>query len=176
MPCEQARLSGEPDRRRADDAPATGPTRADDGSAAPATASRAASLPADAATARDSSSPGAVDARASAGTGRSAGAVSGRDVGDSPDARVEQGVSRAAAGTIAQPRSGPTLALAGGERQADMEQAAGFDESMTPGGASSGALVAAPAATPPRAVAAARLSPTETSYVQAWMKATGRSR
>ena len=70
----------------------------------------------------------------------------------------------------------PPLALAGGERQADMEQAGGFDESAMAGGASSSAVVAAPAATPPRAVAAVRLSLTEASYVQAWMKATGRSR
>ena len=124
----------------------------------------------------ESRSLGAVDGSATTGRGRSAGSLSGHDAGDSPDTRADLGVSRAATGTIAAPRSASTLRLAGAERQADMEQAAGFDESVsTPGGARPGAVVVA-AASPPRAVAAARLSPIETSYVQAWMKATGRSR
>ncbi len=167
----------EPQRRRAGDAPTAGPMRADDGGTPSAAASPATLPPADAATPQpESRSPGAVDASATTGRGPSAGSVTGHDAGDSPDTRADLGVSRAATGTIAAPRSASTLRLAGAERQADMEQAAGFDESVsTPGGVRPGAVVVA-AALPPRAVAAARLSPIETSYVQAWMKATGRSR
>ena len=154
----------EPQRRRAGDTPTAGPMRADDGSTPPAAAQP------------ESRSLGAVDGSATTGRGRSAGSVSGHDAGDSPDTRADLGVSRAATGTIAAPRSASTLRLAGADRQADMEQTAGFDESVsTPGGARPGAVEVV-AASPPQAVAAARLSPIETSYVQAWMKATGRSR
>jgi len=170
-------LPSEPQRRRGGDTSAAGPTRADDGPMPPS-ASPATLVPADAPLAQpDSRSLATVEGGVSAGRGRSAGALSGHDAGDSPDARADPGVSRAATGTIAQPRSASTLRGAGAERQADMEQAAGFDESASPpGGARPGAEVAAAAAAPPRAVAAARLSATETSYVEAWMKATGRSR
>jgi len=168
---------GEPRRTRAGAAPTAGATRADEGRGSAATPSPATPLRAEASIAqRDSRSPATVDAGNSAGPGRSAAATSGREAGAGADTRADVGVSRPATGTIAQPRSASTLGLAGAERQADMEQAAGFDESAsTPGDARSAGIVAA-AATPPRAVAGARLTPMETSYVDAWMKATGRSR
>ena len=117
------------------------------------------------------------DASAATGLGRSAVALSGRDAGDSPDSRPEAGVSRPAAGTIGATRFRSTVLAAEGGRRADMEQAAGFDDRVsTAGGSKPGTTVVVAAATPPPAVETARLSPTETSYVQAWMKATGRSR
>jgi hypothetical protein len=130
----------------------------------------------DASTAQsDSRSLVPVDGDAAAGRGRSTGAVSGHDAGDSPDTRADLGASRAATGTIEQ-RSASTLRGGRGPQQADMEQTAGFDDGVSARGARSGAAVDAAAAAPPRAVAAARLSAVEASYVEAWMKATGRSR
>ena len=167
----------EPERRRAGDAPTTGPTRDDDSRASSAPASRATQTQADASTSRDSRSLVAADASASAGPGQSADTVSGRDAGDSPDARADRAVSRGPTGTIAAVRAVPTLPLAAAERQADMDQAAAFDDSgSAPGSATPGAIPTAAAAAPPQAIAAARWSAAETSYVQAWMKATGRSR
>jgi hypothetical protein len=170
-----AEPQGEPERHRAGDAAAAGPTRPDDRSGSSAASSQPGLLPADPSTAGDSAASAALDAGASTGPGRSANAASGHDAGDSPDARADGGVSRAPPGTIPGTRSGSKVRLAAADRRADMEQAAAFDESVsTPAGASFAAAVAA--ATPPPAVAAVRLSPTETSYVEAWMKATGRSR
>jgi len=169
---------GEPQPRGGGDMPTAGATRADAGTGSPPSASPATLLPADASAAQTGSRSLAVgDADASAGRGRSASSTSGRDAGDSPDTRVDPGVSRAATGTIAALRSASTLRGAEGERQADMEQAATFDDTASAaGGARSAAVINAPAAAAPRAVAAARLSAVETSYVEAWMKATGGSR
>ena len=61
--------------------------------------------------------------------------------------------------------------------QADMTQLATYDDELTlPGAATmrSGSEVAA--ATPPPATESTRLTPTEASYVQAWMKASARRR
>jgi len=166
-----------PRRTGPGDAPTAGPTRADDGSGSPANPSPLTQHPADASiTPRDSRSLAAVDAGNLAGAGRSAAAMSGREAGASPDTRADVGVSRPATGTIGKPRSASTPGSAGYERQADMEQAAAFDESVSTSGEARSAARVAAAATPPRAVAGTRLTPVETSYVQAWMKATGRSR
>jgi len=170
-----------PRRTGAGDAPSAGAPRADDRSGSPAKSSAPTQLAPDAPIAqRDSRSRAADDASVDpsdpARRGRSAAAGSGRQAGASPDTRADIGVSRPATGTIAQPRSASTAGSASTERQADMEQAAGFDETVsTPAEARSSGIAAA-AATPPRAVAGTRLTPIETSYVQAWMKATGRSR
>ena len=85
-------------------------------------------------------------------------------------------MSRAATGTIAQPRPGSQLRLAGAERQADMERSGAFDDSVAAGGGTKADAVTAAAAATPPAAATARMSAIEASYVQAWMKATGRSR
>ena len=166
----------EPEHQGAGDASPTGATRPDDGSASPMPSS-ATPLPSDASTPRDSRSIASVDAPAAAGQSRSADAVSGHDAGDSPDARADGGVSRPPTGTIPGTRFGSRERLAAADRRADMDQAADFDERVsTPGSSGPGVAVTVAAATPPPAVETARLSPTETSYVQAWMKATGRSR
>ncbi|MBX3645326.1 MAG: hypothetical protein KF720_19875 [Rubrivivax sp.] len=53
-----------------------------------------------------------------------------------------------------------------------MGEAATYDEALQrPEGSGAGRLPAAVAATPPAAGAATRLTPTETTYVQAWMRA-----
>ncbi|MEO6896090.1 MAG: hypothetical protein ABI218_05550, partial [Caldimonas sp.] len=62
------------------------------------------------------------------------------------------------------------------DRQADLTRVAGFEDGSADAGVGSAraALVAA-AATPPPAAYAERLSPAESHYVQAWMKASGRT-
>ncbi len=166
----------EPEHKGAGDASPAGATRPDDDSASP-TPSSATPLPSDASTPRDSRSIASVDASVAAGQSRSADVVSGRDAGDSPDTRADVGVSRPPTGTIPGPRFGSRERLAAADRRADMDQPADFDDRVsTPGSARPVAAVAVAAATSPPAAQTARLSPTETSYVQAWMKATGRSR
>ena len=166
----------EPEHKGAGDASPAGATRPDDDSASP-TPSSATPLPSDASTPRDSRSIASVDASVAAGQSRSADVVSGRDAGDSPDTRADVGVSRSPTGTIPGQRFGSRVRLAASDRRADMDQAGDFNESVSaPGNSVPVAAAAVAAATPPPAVETARLSPTETSYVQAWMKATGRSR
>lgn len=166
----------EPERKSGGGAPAAGPTSPEDGGGSPVTPP-ASALPDDRSVARDSGSGPTVDAATTAGSNRSAAAVSGREAGDSADTRADGGVSKVPRGTIPAQRSASTVRLAATDRQADMEQAASFDETVSvPGGTPPRAAPVAAAATPPPAAETARLSPTETSYVQAWMKAIGRSR
>jgi hypothetical protein len=165
----------EAEREAGRSAPAAGPTSPDErGSpkAPPASAS-----PGDRSSGREAGSGQPVDASATAGAGRSAAAVSGREAGDSADTRADGSVSPAPRGTMPAQGSASRVRLASGDRQADMGQAARFDDSLSvPGSTAARAAPAAAAATPPPAVKSALLSPTETSYVQAWMKATGPSR
>jgi hypothetical protein len=167
---------GEPQRGGADGTPGNGPIAADDGNGSPKAPPTSAS-PGDASVAGDSSSAPSVDAAGTATASRSAAAVAGRESGDSSDTRADVGVSPVPRGTIPGQRSASTARLDAAERRADMGSAATFDESLSmPGRAWVGAAPAAAAATPPPAADTARLSPTETTYVQAWMKATGPSR
>lgn len=109
------------------------------------------------------------------GTGNSAGAGTGNEAGDSRDARGDMAVSPAPRGTMPQARSMPWPGPA--PRQADRASLGSYEgDASTPGAASMPALAAAAAATPPAARDAPRLSPAETSYVQAWMKANAQRR
>ena len=109
------------------------------------------------------------------GTGNSAGAGTGNEAGDSRDARGDRAVSPAPRGTMPQARSMPWPGSA--QRQADSGSLGSYEgDASTPGAASMPALAAAAAATPPAAHDATRLSPAETSYVQAWMKANAQRR
>ena len=111
------------------------------------------------------------------GTTQASGTGAGRDAGDSRDDRADVGVSRALRGTIPVQGSESRALRASTERRADMGQAATYDEELPMQGAATkrvGPVVAA--ATPPLATEATRLTPTETTYVQAWMKASGRQR
>lgn len=108
--------------------------------------------------------------------GRAGGA--GRDVGDSPDGRAAVGVSRGPG----VPRAVPRSAAAGGAtaaapRRVDLDQAADpFAAAAAQPGPGSGGPTVVAAATPPTAAGGLSLSPTETTYVQAWMKANARRR
>ncbi|MEP7138523.1 MAG: hypothetical protein ABI745_02775 [Caldimonas sp.] len=129
----------------------------------------------DAPSSRLASSSAPDEATAAAGSLQPSEKVSGRNAGDSRDERADAGVSRMAGGTMVLKRAGSDASTTR-DRQADMTRVAGFDDSSAEAvvRAARGALVAA-AATPPPATNAARLSPAETHYVQAWMKASGRN-
>ncbi len=158
-------------------APASGTVEPDERDGPPQAPSNAGPA-GDAATAQARRSPqSASPADVSAGASRTVASerISGRAAGESPDARADVGVSRAAGGTMIVKRSATRETLTH-ERQADMANAATFDDGLNDTGnaPSRDALVAA-AATPPPAIDEARLSPAESRYVQAWMKASGRS-
>ncbi len=155
--------------------PAVGSAR-DDGADAPAMA-QAGSAPAGARPA-DKTLPALADAAppARAGGAAAVGGGGGREAGDSADARARTSPSRALRGTmdvqgVALPATRRT-----GQRQADINQAASYesDDPRTAGrdAAAAGNPPAPAAATPPPATESMRLTPTQMSYVQAWMKAS----
>ena len=168
----------EPDRGRPGGAPGPGTTANDDGSGSPDAPSTSGGAGNDG-TSRDPPSA-SRDPTASTGPSPSAaGSVAGREAGDSPDTRGDVGPARVPGGTIlahrigSRSRSMPTAI----DRQADMAQQADFDDGIArPGRPMTNAMPTAAAATPPPAADTAALSPSETSYVQAWMKATGPGR
>jgi len=135
---------------------------------APAAASATALRPADA-----SAGPAVpVDSPPQAGAGATAGTGGGREAGDSRDPRSGAAVSQALHGTMPPPRwvarSLPTAAA----QRADLGRAAEHDNALlNPAAAAAPAQLPPPAATPPTALANPGLSPTESTYVQAWMKA-----
>jgi hypothetical protein len=157
-------------------APAAGPSRADD--ASPTAVTEPGAAPPSQTPPGRASPAGAPAAAAAAGaTGQTVGASTGREAGDSPDLRAEVGVSRAQGGTIPVQRSTSGLHDPASGRRADMDQQAQYDDELHARAAAAGAEGPAPAAaTPPAASDATRLTRTETSYVQAWMKASGRRR
>ena len=154
--------------------PAAGSARNDESAA---TASDGAP-PAGAQAAGSPTSAGAPLAAAPpSGAAQSGGASAGREAGDSRDERADVGVSRPLQGTMTVQRSGAGARRAPPALQADTERPATYDEEPGTRGAMAGQSDAAvAAATPPVAAESSRLSPTEASYVQAWMKASARRR
>ena len=167
-----------PERRGAGDPAASGSDRAgDDGVSASAAPDGLAQLPAPA----DSGSPAVNPAQAAAapGASRLAGSGSGQDAGDSRGEPAGVGVARVPRSTI--PVQAVELAARrpSGERRADPDQAATYDEELSMRTAASAArrADAAPAAaSPPLAAPEMWLSPAETNYVQSWLKASARHR
>jgi hypothetical protein len=117
--------------------------------------------------------PGAPQAdSAGAGGLQAGGAGAGREAGSSRDERADVGVSRAPRAAIPVPRSVPERLPAAADRRADADQQGHYgDDPALQAPAPPTFGPAAAAATPPAAADAARLTPTETGYVQAWMKA-----
>ena len=102
------------------------------------------------------------------------GSAAGREAGDARDERSSAGLSRAAPGLP----QGPRRSAGAYERlalQADMSEAATYDEAL-PDTAGTAPLPAAVAAAPPTARESTPLTPTETTYVQAWMRANAHHR
>ena len=167
-------------RREAGQAQAAVPGKADGATPAAQAAARPASEPATGGNPASGTTAGATAAAATlpaAGTGDSAGTGTGNKAGDSRDARGDTGVSPAPRGTITVPGTQSTPWLGSAERQADRGRLGSYDgEPSMPGAAAMPALAVAAAATPPAARETTRLSPAETSYVQAWMKANAQRR
>jgi len=173
--------SGAPERRQTEAAAAAGPVKPDAGQSPPPSQARdtspagqpatppAPKQPADSA----ASAATEADATGAARTSQASVAGGGREAGDSRDGATGMGVSRVLQATLPMPRSGAGIRPSSARSQADMERAAAFDDQALPPDAATAGLAARPAAaTPPAASDAVRLTPTETSYVQAWMRAS----
>ena len=162
-------------RAEAGGAPTAGPGKTGDGS-------RLATIqtgtpPGPGAAATQAPSGTTADAATTAGTTQATGAGSGRQAGDSRDNRADVGVSRALKGTMPVTRSERGSGRVSAEQRADMDQLAAYEEDRAmPRTTSLRVDASAAAATPPPLSESTRLSPTETSYVQAWMKASARHR
>jgi hypothetical protein len=116
-----------------------------------------------------------ADAAHTAGKSAVAGASPGRDAGDSRDDRADVGVSRMLQGTMAKQKLELKSQRPSPLTQVDPDQSASYDEQFSmPGVAALRTDIDVAAATPPPATEVARLTPTEASYVQAWMKARAR--
>ena len=103
-------------------------------------------------------------------------AAAGREAGGSID-RAGAGISRLPQGTMV--TRGYELKSRGrsAEMQADMDREGSYDEALTLTGQPPWVpTTTVAAATPPTATESSRLTPTETSYVQAWMKASAQRR
>jgi hypothetical protein len=99
----------------------------------------------------------------------------GRDLGDSRDDRADVGVSRAARGSFGVPASELPGGPAADAWRADAGESADYTADGGPAGRAAGDRLPEPAAArPPPATDSLGLSPTEASYVQAWMKASAR--
>lgn len=119
------------------------------------------------ATSADTASTGAARASLAAGAG------GGREAGDSRDGAAGMGVTRVLQAPLAVQRSDAAIRQSSARSQADMDRPAAYDEEpSTPAAAAARPGAAPAAAAPPAATEAARLTPTETSYVQAWMRAS----
>ncbi len=155
---------------------ATNPGPGDESQQPPALPDGSAGAGARAATAQTSSGP-SVAVGPSSGGELATGAGGGREAGDSPDQRADGGVSHALRGTITVQRSALGARGTVGGWQADIDRSATYgEEPSRPGTAAPQSGPAPAAATPPAATDATQLTPTETSYIQAWMKASGRRR
>lgn len=167
---------GADERRQSGRASAPGRGRADEGKA-PLAARVSTTSPGERADTANSSPGTTVDAARTAATAQTTGTGSGREAGDSRDDRSEAGVSRVLQGTIAMQRSMSSARRPTPDMQADMDRLGAYDEDLSMPGSTTMHPVASPAAaTPPPAAEAARLTPSETTYVQAWMKASARRR
>ncbi len=165
-----------PERREAGRAPATGRGKTDEGKE-PSKAQVASTPTGERKNVTNALSGTAVETAGTAGGTQTAGTGAGRNAGDSRDDRSATGVSRPVQGTIPVTRSAMRARRTPAEMQADMTEPATYDDESPLSGAAtlhSGLEVAA--ATPPPATEPMRLTPTEATYIQAWMKATANRR
>ncbi len=120
-------------------------------------------------------SGGAAAAMPTGGGTPAAGSSSGREAGDSRDLRSGALASQAAAPTLPVPRSPLPARQPAAAWQADPETMGSFDDDLAaPGVPTKTAGQPVMAASPPPATDSLHLTPTQTSYVQAWLKATAR--
>ncbi|MDO9313171.1 MAG: hypothetical protein Q7T97_01330 [Burkholderiaceae bacterium] len=123
------------------------------------------------------SSGASVDAPPMAGSTSLPGTGSGRHAGDSRDEAAGGGASRALRGTIPVQRFELAVRRPSADRRADPTQVASFDEEPPRRSTAEKQVEGDPAAaTPPVAAPDSWLTSTETTYVQAWLKASARQR
>ena len=168
-----------PARGQAGQTQSAGQGKADDGKA-PLAANASAAPPAMQASAPALSAAPPADGAAETGTAPSPGTGAGREAGDSPDSRAAVGISKPLRGALAVQRSQLKDRRLAPEEQADMDRLGRYDDDLAPQARlalrSDAGLAAPPAATPPPVSQAHRLSPTESGYVQAWLKASALNR
>ncbi len=151
---------------------------ADPGATPPAAASAAPATPTGlGAAAQDGRRGTTVDAappRPAGAPQQSAGGA-GREAGASADWRADVGVSRPLQARSPVPTSAVDARPDGSIRQADLGRLGRYQDDTSNAGARA-ELPTPAAATPPPAANATRLTPTQTTYVQAWLKASPRPR
>jgi hypothetical protein len=107
------------------------------------------------------------------GTPQTSSSGAGREAGASADRRADVGVSRPLQVRPPVPTSAADPRPVVGPQRADLDRQAAYrDDPSNP--ADTVRLAAPPAATPPPAAETTRLTPIETTYVQAWLKANPR--
>ena len=154
-------------------APAAGPGESNDGKA-PQVGPSGAAAPGERATGGKSPGDNHVDAASTAGATSTSGARAGREAGDRPDDRADAGASRGLRSTMPMERRELSAPLRSPERRADMDLPATFDEDPSMPRTAEVRVAPAPAAaTPPAAADTVRLTPSQTAYVQAWIRASG---
>ncbi len=189
--------------RAADSPPAAPRGAAEAGSSAAPADTRDAQAPAAAPAARPAAAdparsgpaanaaPALATAAAGAGTGTDASAGAqpdprgGREAGSSRDQRADVGVSRPLEAPIPMQRSAVRDKAASPELQADLKRQAAYDNDAAmprgakasgPGTSAAATATTPAAATPPPATIELLLTTTQSSYVQAWMKASSQFR
>jgi hypothetical protein len=164
------------DRRQVGPAPATGPGKSDD-STGSRVAQSGAAVPGERATIGKSPAGDSVDAAPTTGATLASSAGSGRAAGDRPDDRADAGSSRVLRGTMPLERRESRARRRSPEKQADMDQLATFDEDTPMQLTAKVRADHAPAAaTPPATGETTQLTPSQSAYVQAWIRASGQRR
>ena len=116
--------------------------------------------------------PTSTPALALARTDQTTGTDSGREAGSSLDNQAAAGNAYVPQGTIASLGHELEARNRSDEMQADMRRQGRYDEALTTAGQTTVLpAIAVGAAIPPTATELSRLTSTETSYVQAWLKA-----
>lgn len=124
-------------------------------------------------------SPGgkSVDAAPTTGATLASSAGSGRAAGDRPDDRADVGSSRVLRSTMPLERRESSARRRSPEKQADMDQVATFEEDTPIQRTAKVRADHAPAAaTPPATAETTQLTPSQSAYVQAWIRASGQRR
>ncbi|MFM9914894.1 MAG: hypothetical protein ACKVOX_03715 [Rhizobacter sp.] len=165
-----------PERHGAGNASAPGTGKSDDDSGSAMAASDVLS-PGPRGPASGTASGATGEAPPTAGATPLVGGSSGRDAGDSRDEAAGGGTSRALRGTIPVQRLELVARRPLADRRADPGQVANYDEELSKRSAVAKQVDADPAAaTSPVAATDSWLTSTETTYVQAWLKASARQR
>ena len=118
-----------------------------------------------------------VDTAPATGATPASGAGSGRAAGERPDDRADAGSSQVPRSTMPLERRESSAQHRSGEKQADMDQLATFDQDIPMQRTANAPPDQAPAAAPPPATTdTTQLTASQAAYVQAWIRASGQRR